>query len=359
MSDTQTSIVQNRSEIIFIFDAVDTNPNGDPKSAGNRPRIDPETGQCIVTDVRLKRYLRDQLADDGHGVYIRRVDDEDGDRYTREQLLADRLDEIDPENIDSDDLADAVFAEFLDASSDVRYFGATLSVDGDEQYVQHLPDHFTGPVQFSPGKSMHPVELNENYSSLSSVIATQDDKQGGGFDLDDHRVQYAAISMHGIVDENNAADTHLSTADVERLDTLCWRALKNQTNTRSKAGQEPRVYVRVEYEEDSYHIGGLHHDISIDEDRSEPFNELRNIRDLAFDATDFVSRLESHQDSIKTVNIVVDDVAQFSVGDEIGNGDFLIAMLEESLGAEKINEVDVLGEFEETLPEEPSATAEA
>ena len=82
--------VENRSEIVFLYDAVDANPNGNPLSGANRPRIDPQTQQAIVTDVRLKRYLRDQLDDDGHGVYIRNVHEE-GKQYTREQLLKDRL----------------------------------------------------------------------------------------------------------------------------------------------------------------------------------------------------------------------------------------------------------------------------
>ena len=101
MSDT-TDTVTNRSEIVFLYDAVDANPNGNPLSGANRPRIDPQTQQAIVTDVRLKRYLRDQLDDDGHGVYIRNVQ-EDGDQYTRGKLLEDRLKEVDPDDYDLDD----------------------------------------------------------------------------------------------------------------------------------------------------------------------------------------------------------------------------------------------------------------
>jgi len=72
-ADDSYDPVTNRSEIVFCYDAVDANPNGNPLSGANRPRIDPETQQAIVTDVRLKRYLRDQLDDDGHGVYVRNV----------------------------------------------------------------------------------------------------------------------------------------------------------------------------------------------------------------------------------------------------------------------------------------------
>lgn len=65
MSDTITANldgddgVENRSEIVFAYDAEDTNPNGNPLSANDKPRIDETTGTAVVTDVRLKRYLRD------------------------------------------------------------------------------------------------------------------------------------------------------------------------------------------------------------------------------------------------------------------------------------------------------------
>jgi len=89
-----------------------------------------------------------------------------------------------------------------------------------------------------------------------------------------------------LVDENGAADTKLSEADVERLDTLPWRAIKNQTISRSKVGQEPRLYLRVEYEDESFHLGGLTRDLDIDEEHSAPVDELRNVRDFMLDGTD-------------------------------------------------------------------------
>ena len=212
MSDTAT--VEHRSEIVFLYDAVDANPNGNPLSGANRPRKDPVTNQAIVTDVRLKRYLRDQLEDDGHGVYITSSRDEYA--KTREQMLKDSLGVTDPEEVGDD-----AFDGFLDNAVDARYFGATLSIDTDDEGIiaaveDQLPDHLTGPVQFSPGKSLHPVVENEEYNSLTSVIGTQDEKRQGGFDLDDHRLKYALIGFHGLVDEHGAEDTNLSEADVRR-----------------------------------------------------------------------------------------------------------------------------------------------
>lgn len=354
MSDTAEPVT-NRSEIVFLYDAVDANPNGNPLSGANRPRIDPQTQQAIVTDVRLKRYLRDQLDDDGHGVYIRNVQ-EDGDQYTRGQLLEDRLKEVEPDDYDLDDdeeveeFRDNIFGEFLNESVDVRYFGATMSVDTDEVYAKHLPDHFTGPVQFSPGKSMHAVNENEEYDSLTSVIATQENKQQGGFDLDDHRIQYGLIRFHGLVDEHGAADTNLTAADVDRLDTLCWRAIKNQTISRSKVGQEPRLYCRVEYADESFHLGGLDRDLKLNDEHSKPDEELRTVRDLTLDVTSLVDRLDGASSRIERVRIVSSDVLQVSYDGELGGPSVLHDALEDAVGADAVEKIDVYDEQTVTLP---------
>ncbi|WP_020220934.1 type I-B CRISPR-associated protein Cas7/Csh2 [Halarchaeum acidiphilum] len=351
-----TDPVQHRSEIVFCYDAVDANPNGNPLSGSNRPRIDPQTQQAIVTDVRLKRYLRDQLDDDGHGVYIRNVQEE-GEQYTREQLLEDRLKDVEPDDYEEDtELADAVFGEFLDESADVRYFGATMSVDLDDEYGD-LPDHFTGPVQFSPGKSMHAVNENEEYDSLTSVIATQEGKEQGGFDLDDHRIQYGLIRFHGLVDEHGGTDTNLTTADVERLDTLCWRALKNQTISRSKVGQEPRLYCRVEYADESFHLGGLDRDLALDEAESKAAEELRDVRDLAVAVDDFVERLDraAADDRIERVRVVASDVLSVSHGDEVGGPDVLYDALRDTVGEDAVDVIDVYDEYVETLATDDAA----
>ncbi|GAB3683129.1 type I-B CRISPR-associated protein Cas7/Csh2 [Salinarchaeum chitinilyticum] len=352
-SNDDIDTVSNRSEIVFAYDAVDANPNGNPLSGANRPRIDPQTEQAIVTDVRLKRYLRDQLDDDGHGVYVRNVKD-DGTAATRSELLGDRIRDVDADDYDDEEeLETAVFGDFLDNSSDVRYFGATMSVDGtEEELVEKLPDHFTGPVQFSPGKSLHPVNENENYDSLTSVIATQEGKEQGGFDLDDHRIQYGFIGFHGLVDEHGAEDTRLRNADVERLDTLCWRALKNQTISRSKVGQEPRLYIRVEYSEESFHLGGLTHDLAIDEERSDPAEELRTVRDLWLDVTDIVERLSGASEQIEAVHVVASDVLQVTHEDESGDADLLYSALRDAVGEDAVHEIDVYDEHLKTLPDD-------
>jgi len=197
---------------------------------------------------------------------------------------------------------------------------------------------------------MHAVNENEEYDSLTSVIATQENKQQGGFDLDDHRIQYGLIRFHGLVDEHGAEDTKLTSDDVERLDTLCWRAIKNQTISRSKVGQEPRLYCRVEYADESFHLGGLDRDLELDPDNSKADEELRTVRDLTLDVDRFIERLGNASDQIKRVRVVASDVLEVSAGGDPGGPALLYDGLRETLGEDTVEVVDVYNEHTTTLP---------
>jgi len=116
---------------------------------------------------------------------------------------------------------------------------------------------------------------------------------------------------------------------VERLDTLCWRALKNQTTSRSKLGQEPRLYLRAEYESENYHIGGLHELLDLGEDSAD---SLRSVNDVVVDASDLVAALNNASDRIKTLHVVADDRINLEVDGETMHGDaFVVDHLEDSV----------------------------
>ena len=352
-TDMDDANLERRSEIVFVTDAQDCNPNGNPKGE-NRPRIDPVTQQCVVTDVRLKRYLRDQLEDDEHGVFVKTM----GDASSRAALALDRLRDVeeidDPEDLDE---IDDIHREFLDHASDVRYFGATLSFNKDPEDALHAAvkerfegANYTGPVQFSPARSLNAVETNEEFDTLTSVIATQEEKTTGGYGLDDNRIKYGIFPFHGLVDENGAANTRLTPTDVKRLDTLCWRALKNQTISRSKLGQEPRLYVRVEYETDGYHVGDLHHGISLDTDRSKRDAELRTVNDVSLDVGDLIERLDAHAEHIHAVHAVGSDRLRITDGETVlGTAADFPAYLEDETDLD-VDSVNVYDDFESTLP---------
>lgn len=350
MSESEsTDAVENRSEIVFLTDAQDCNPNGNPLGE-NRPRVDPQTNRGIVTDVRLKRYLRDQLIDDGHTVFVRKT--EDGTSTSRAQLALNALGDIDSE--EELDAIEDVHEEFLDCAVDVRYFGATLSFNADEEALEEAVretfegGNYTGPVQFSPARSLNAVEMNEQSNTLTSVIATGTDQDVGGFGLDDHRIKYGVFPFHGVVNENGASDTNLSATDVERLDTLCWRAIKNQTISRSKVGQEPRLYLRAEFSTDGYHVGDLHNGLRLDKEESKPDRQLRNVRDVTVDVTNLVDRLASDVDHVETVHVIGDEFLDISYDGETYTAADLGSLLDDR--GVPVDEVDVYDEFESTLP---------
>jgi CRISPR-associated protein Csh2 len=335
--------LDNRSELLFVYDAQDCNPNGNP-IGDNRPRQDPDTGKGIVTDVRLKRYLRDQLLDDGYDIYVKKVE---GESRTRTHLIKDVLDRVGEagEIKEIEEIGD----EFLANATDVRYFGATLSFEAsddeeDERFRESLntalPNHLQGPVQFLPAKSLNEVEENEEYDSLTSVISTGEENRQGGFDLDDKRIKYGIFPFYGLVDNNSAEATDLTQADVERLDTLCWRALKNQTTSRSKLGQDPRLYLRVEYEKDNFHIGGLQDMVDLAGESDEP---LRSISDVVVDATNLVEALNDAAKRIKTLHVVGDDRLTVSIDGELVDGADFASRLAEKTGND-VHDIDVIEE---------------
>ena len=327
-----TPTLENRSEIVFLYDAEDCNPNGNPLSANDKPRVDEMTGEAVVTDVRLKRYIRDQLDDDGYGIYIRNPTKSSGEDVPgREQLFKNvtGTDDDDVEDMTAEEAKDA----FLENAADVRYFGATCSFSSDfqDKLGDDFPGQFIGPVQFEHGRSMHAVSPKTESKQLSTVVSTSEEDQQGTF-ATDNRLEYALVKFHGIANENAAEDTGLTEEDVERLDSTIWRSINNQTLTRSKMGHQPRLYIRVEYDTDDYHTGGLDDGISRTDEGETDGSEYRNITDVTLDVDDLLQTLSEEREHIDTVYIKTDKYVTFSIeGEEKDPAEFKQA-LESAVG---------------------------
>lgn len=340
MTSNATS-VENRSEIVFLYDAEDCNPNGNPLSANDKPRIDQTTGQAVVTDVRLKRYVRDQLDDDGFDIYIRNPSKAPYDDVPSRDELFKRVTGLSEDDFDTMSGKEAA-ENFLSNAADVRYFGATCSFSTgfQDDLGDDFPGQFIGPVQFEHGRSMHTVTTKTESKQLSTVVASEQGDEQGTF-ATDNRLQYALMKFHGVVNENAAEDTRLSSEDVKRLDSLLWRSLKNQTLTRSKMGHQPRLYLRAEYVTDDYHHGGL--DDGIARTGETDGAEYRNITDVTLSIDGLLDALESDAQAghLETVHVMADDHITVSADESTGGAEFLIAELKETLGTDLVNEVDV------------------
>ena len=279
-----SEIVSKRSEIVFLYDIKDSNPNGDPLD-DNKPRIDEETMTNLVTDVRLKRTIRDYLHDfKGEEIFIREVRNSKDDIETKEDRL--------------NDLKVNTPVDLLNACMDIRLFGATAA-------IKNKSITFTGPVQFKIGRSMHPVTLK--FIKGTTVMPSGKDKKQGTF-TEQYILPYSLINFYGIINENAAKTTHLTETDTASLVDAIWNGTKNLIS-RSKVGQSPRLLLKVNYSEKNYHIGDLNAMLSLDSDV--PVDEIRDISQVKINVSELIAVLDSNKEKIDSVECMTDDRVRF------------------------------------------------
>jgi len=302
--------VKNRSELVFLYDTTDANPNGDPDE--NKPRIDIENERNIVTDVRLKRTIRDYLynfkgyiGEGGKDIFVREIEYEPGkihDAKKRAQQFGN-----DPQRI-------------LQTCIDVRLFGGTIPItvkktskSGEEKEAGSSIT-LTGPVQFKFGRSLHKVEIN--YIKGTGAFASEAGKEQKTF-REEYILPYSLICFYGIINENAAKTTLLTEEDIGELLDGIWNGTKNLI-TRSKIGQIPRLLIRVVYGEKNYHIGDLEKKVKLlDKEGKEVDNggrdgkTLRSIQDVKVDISDIVKILKQNKEKVGEVQLEINDEVTF------------------------------------------------
>ncbi|RCW60987.1 type I-B CRISPR-associated protein Cas7/Csh2 [Halanaerobium sp. ST460_2HS_T2] len=283
------AVINQRSELVFLYDIKDANPNGDPLDA-NKPRIDEETGINLVTDVRLKRTIRDYLFDykgfngeDGRDIFVREIKNDDKSIQDGKERAKDFKE--DPKKV-------------LDQCIDVRLFGGVIPLTGDSIT-------YTGPVQFQMGRSLHKVELN--YIKGTGAFASGSGKSKKTF-REEYVVPYSLVGFYGIINENAAQSTELTQNDVELLMEGIWKGTKNLI-TRSKVGQTPRMLLKVNYSEENYFIGELKNYIKLATDLRE--EEIRDTSDYKLDVSDLLSVIEANSEKIESVEFKVNPRVAF------------------------------------------------
>ncbi|ABB31307.1 CRISPR-associated protein, Csd2 family [Geobacter metallireducens RCH3] len=208
--------IQNRYDFVLFFDVKDGNPNGDP-DAGNLPRIDPETGHGLVTDVCLKRKVRnyvqlDKELSQGYDIFVK-----------EKAILNNLIDEAhEQENVKAKEKGEKTEAarQFMCGKYfDVRTFGAVMSTGKNAGQVR-------GPVQLTFARSVDQiVPLEHSITRMAVATPAEAEKQDG-----DNRtmgrkftVPYALYRCHGFISAPLAAQTGFSEEDLE----LFWQSLVN------------------------------------------------------------------------------------------------------------------------------------
>ena len=216
--------IENRYDFVLLFDVKDGNPNGDP-DAGNLPRVDAETGRGLVTDVSLKRKVRNYVG-------MVKMEQPPFEIYVKEKAILNKQHERAYEAIGASDLikgdnkkrkggdkVDEARAWMCKNFYDVRTFGAVMSTGVNCGQVR-------GPVQLTFARSVDPIVAQE-HSITRMAVATEAEaakQEGDNRTMGrKHTVPYGLYVAHGFVSAHLATQTDFSDTDLD----LLWESLAN------------------------------------------------------------------------------------------------------------------------------------
>ena len=241
--------IKNRYDFVILFDVENGNPNGNP-DAGNMPRIDPETGYGLVTDVCLKRKIRNYVEDlkeeaPGYRIYVKEgvpLNRSDAEALTAVGVSGDlkAAKKADP-GIDKK-LRDFMCSNFYD----IRTFGAVMTT-----FVKGALNcgQVRGPVQLNFARSIDPI-VPQEVTITRVAITTEADAEKKGTEMGrKHIVPYALYRAEGYVSANLARKvTGFSEDDLQ----LLWQAILNMfENDHSAARGKMAVRELIVFKHDS------------------------------------------------------------------------------------------------------------
>ncbi len=325
----------NRSELVFLYDISYANPNGDPLDE-NKPRIDEETEINIVTDVRLKRTIRDYLHDyKNREIFVKEIEYEPGKiqnaKLRAEDFLLDEEgNKANKNDFSLEEMKENMYKNILNSCVDVRLFGGTIPIEKKNNQKSSIT--LTGPVQFRFGRSLHKVEMK--HIKGTGAFASVEGKKQKTF-REEYILPYSLISFYGVINENAAEKTLMTSEDESLLIDGIWNGTKNLI-TRSKFGQMPRILFKVTYSEKNYFIGDLDKKIKIvhelDDDR-----KLRSIEEVQIDITELVAVLKLNLSKIYSVDVKLDSSVIFKDGDKIIKGDLIDYLIKNNFPANQLD----------------------
>lgn len=234
--------INNRYEFVYFFDVTNGNPNGDP-DAGNMPRLDPETNQGLVTDVCLKRKIRNYVALEKEGtagfdIYIEEksvLNNQHKKAYAALDIKHEAK-KLPKDAEKARELTAWMCANFFD----VRTFGAVMTTEINAGQVR-------GPIQLAFATSIDPIVPME-ISITRMAVTNERDLEKERTMGRKHIVPYGLYRVHGFISAKLAKQTGFSDDDLE----LLWRALTNMfEHDRSAARGEMAARKLVVFKHDN------------------------------------------------------------------------------------------------------------
>jgi CRISPR-associated protein Csh2 len=304
--------IKSRNEFLFIYDIKNGNPNGDPDE--NRPRIDDVTKHCYVTDVRLKRFIRDYLiqSEGEDSILVTKLG-------TKTVNLTDRVREsVTKSKIEGKDLMNFLLKTFID----LRMFGSPLAFKGAPAEWGET-SKITGPIQINFGETLHEVDevTFHGTSIFRSKGDTEESKQKMGTFTTYYAIPYGLIAFHGVANENAAKTTGLTEDDINKFKVALWKGVREASaHTRTKRDQQPQLLLNIVYKDKieinengtvrsvptEYHIGALEEKMKLTPiaDVGEAVN-IRKIGDYTIDFGELVEALTRVQSKIDHIEYCI------------------------------------------------------
>lgn len=283
----------NKSEILFLYESTYSMPNGDPFTG--EQRYDDETKKALVSDVRIKRFIRDYFVENGRDVYVINDKSQLGEGVKGSGAA---LRMLSLKNKFKDD--ESVLREgkkgktefdalkILQKCIDVRLFGGISTEEGDAV-------NLTGAVQFAllnPSLNSTDLRIHQN----TSVFSSSEEKSRGAIGTTTV-VPYSINQIHGWINPFSAKHTGLTDDDISAMFKALWESVNN-ANTRTKSNQNSLLLIQIVYSEPNKKLYGVDRFIKlVSEKRDE---QIRNSDDYTLD---FSALTESaNNDKVSAVN---------------------------------------------------------
>jgi len=278
----------NKREFLFLYDAKDCVPNGDPFTG--EQRYDEDTQTALVSDVRLKRYIRDFIDNN--------YEDETifySDKYGK-KTTGMRASE---ESKKKDDIADNL-KELKEKCIDIRLFGTVVA--GNKSKSDEYNTQATGAVQFK----MFNRTINKVYlpTTQNTTIMVSSEGNAQGSIATFSYLPYGLFSCIGYFNPTTAQENLLKEEDLEKMKIALWNEI-NIKNTRSKAGQQSRLLIEIEYNDDFYKIPDIEYSICLNNEQKFKYREFNDIKDdLNF--TKLEEFLNKSKELIESIKVYID-----------------------------------------------------
>lgn len=283
--------IQHKSEILFLYDTTYNIPNGDPFTG--EQRYDEETKKILVSDVRMKRFVRTYFEDKGLPIY---VSEKTGAGKTDSKNVLKWI----AENRNDKKLTD--IGAILKEQIDVRLFGGistlgddagSIKVDGKGCINGHV--QYTGPVQFALlNPSLNKVNLRMHQNTTHFTSRAENTQGSIGTTT---VVPYSVMQIHGWLNPKIAESTGMTDNDLNQLFEGLWYGTNGEgsSHSRTKSGQNSLLLLEIVYAESNKKVYGVDQLVKIMNKEGKDDEQLRSMEDYEFDFSKLLETSKSEK----------------------------------------------------------------